>query len=166
MTLIRGESVFSLHYYNALYIMHRIATVTLFAGLCCFPQGHNFKQWTSNDSKAIMKVGMFLFYIWFIPTTSDINSRSIYLLLTGMSHPKWSVQSAHSLNSDIYCSRMSLMNKLSSRFRKSSIDSTTTVKSFRRKRWWHHSHSPSNTLWSTMSTWYTYLVPPIDYVYW
>ena len=63
MTLIRGESVFSLYYYNALYIMYRIATVTLFAGLRHFPHGHNFKQWTGNDSKALMKVKMFLFYI-------------------------------------------------------------------------------------------------------
>ncbi|KAG2135864.1 uncharacterized protein EDB93DRAFT_1242442 [Suillus bovinus] len=33
----------------------RIATVTPFLGLQQFPQGHSFKQWTGNDSKAPMK---------------------------------------------------------------------------------------------------------------
>ena len=27
-----------------------------FSGLHCFPQGRGFKQWTSNDTKALMKV--------------------------------------------------------------------------------------------------------------
>ena len=27
-----------------------------FSGLCCFPKGHGFKQWTGDDSKALMKV--------------------------------------------------------------------------------------------------------------
>ncbi|KAI6130725.1 hypothetical protein EDD16DRAFT_1689620 [Pisolithus croceorrhizus] len=33
-----------------------IATVTPFTGLCHFPQGQGFKQWTGDDSKALMKV--------------------------------------------------------------------------------------------------------------
>ncbi|KAF8546144.1 hypothetical protein OG21DRAFT_1377164, partial [Imleria badia] len=36
-------------------IDHRIAGVASFAGLWRFPQGRNFKQWTGNDSKALMK---------------------------------------------------------------------------------------------------------------
>ncbi|KAG1860759.1 hypothetical protein F4604DRAFT_1882540 [Suillus subluteus] len=37
-------------------IDHRIAVVAPFAGLRCFPQGRGFKQWTGDDSKALMKV--------------------------------------------------------------------------------------------------------------
>ena len=33
-----------------------IAAVPLFPGLCRFPDGHRFKQWTGDDSKALMKV--------------------------------------------------------------------------------------------------------------
>ncbi|KAG1815846.1 hypothetical protein DFJ58DRAFT_720308 [Suillus subalutaceus] len=35
---------------------HRVAAVVSFSGLQWFPQGRNFKQWTGNDSKALMKV--------------------------------------------------------------------------------------------------------------
>ncbi|KIM57144.1 hypothetical protein SCLCIDRAFT_131152, partial [Scleroderma citrinum Foug A] len=37
-------------------IDRRIAAVPPFPGLRHFPQGHGFKQWTGNDSKALMKV--------------------------------------------------------------------------------------------------------------
>ncbi|KAG1901072.1 uncharacterized protein F5891DRAFT_1128178 [Suillus fuscotomentosus] len=37
-------------------IDHRIASVAPFAGLRRFPQGRGFKQWTGDDSKALMKV--------------------------------------------------------------------------------------------------------------
>ena len=33
-----------------------IAAAPSFAGLRCFPQGRGFKQWTGDDSKALMKV--------------------------------------------------------------------------------------------------------------
>jgi hypothetical protein len=33
-----------------------IATVPSFPGLRRFPQGRKFKQWTGDDSKALMKV--------------------------------------------------------------------------------------------------------------
>ena len=36
--------------------MLRIAAVPPFPGLCRFPEGHGFKQWTGDDSKALMKV--------------------------------------------------------------------------------------------------------------
>ncbi|EIW51114.1 uncharacterized protein TRAVEDRAFT_137916, partial [Trametes versicolor FP-101664 SS1] len=36
-------------------IDRRIASVPAFPGLRRFPQGRNFKQWTGNDSKALMK---------------------------------------------------------------------------------------------------------------
>ncbi|KAG1734352.1 hypothetical protein EDD22DRAFT_982466 [Suillus occidentalis] len=34
----------------------KIAAVTSFAGLQCFPEGRGFKQWTGDDSKVLMKV--------------------------------------------------------------------------------------------------------------
>ena len=37
-------------------IDRRIAAVPLFPGLRRFPQGRGFKQWTGDDSKALMKV--------------------------------------------------------------------------------------------------------------
>ncbi|KAH7918242.1 hypothetical protein BV22DRAFT_1134733 [Leucogyrophana mollusca] len=37
-------------------IDHRIAAVAPCAGLRRFPEGHGFKQWTRDDSKALMKV--------------------------------------------------------------------------------------------------------------
>ncbi|KAI9439187.1 hypothetical protein H4582DRAFT_2111330 [Lactarius indigo] len=37
-------------------IDRRIALAPPFPGLCCFPQGRGFKQWTGDDSKALMKV--------------------------------------------------------------------------------------------------------------
>ncbi|KAG1855266.1 hypothetical protein F4604DRAFT_1883246 [Suillus subluteus] len=37
-------------------IDHQIAAALPFAGLCRFPQGHGFSQWTGDDSKALMKV--------------------------------------------------------------------------------------------------------------
>ncbi|KAL7283046.1 hypothetical protein ACG7TL_002470 [Trametes sanguinea] len=37
-------------------IDRRLAAVPCFPGLRRFPQGRNFKQWTGNDSKALMKV--------------------------------------------------------------------------------------------------------------
>ncbi|KAG1752172.1 hypothetical protein EDB19DRAFT_1903559 [Suillus lakei] len=37
-------------------IDRRISTVASFAGLRCFPEGRGFKQWTGDDSKALMKV--------------------------------------------------------------------------------------------------------------
>ena len=39
-------------------MFHRIAVAPPFSGLCHFAQGHSFKQWTGDDSKALMKVGL------------------------------------------------------------------------------------------------------------
>ena len=38
------------------YPLYSIAAVPPFAGLRRFPQGRGFKQWTGDDSKALMKV--------------------------------------------------------------------------------------------------------------
>ncbi|KAE9387543.1 hypothetical protein BT96DRAFT_981388 [Gymnopus androsaceus JB14] len=37
-------------------IDRRLAAVPAFPGLRCFPHGRRFKQWTGNDSKALMKI--------------------------------------------------------------------------------------------------------------
>ena len=37
-------------------IYYSIAAVPLFANLRRFPEGRGFKQWTGDDSKALMKV--------------------------------------------------------------------------------------------------------------
>ena len=43
--------------FKAFYIyQHRIACVPPFTGLRRFPQGQGFKQWTGDDSQALMKV--------------------------------------------------------------------------------------------------------------
>lgn len=43
-------------YFKFTYLLSRIAIVPPFAGLQRFPEGRNFKQWTGDDSKALMKV--------------------------------------------------------------------------------------------------------------
>ena len=40
---------------------HRIAAAPPFSGLRRFPQGRGFKQWTGDDSKALMKVCIYKF---------------------------------------------------------------------------------------------------------
>lgn len=41
-------------------MVNSIASVASFAGLRRFPQGQHFKQWTGDDSKALMKVSSFV----------------------------------------------------------------------------------------------------------
>lgn len=41
--------------------LDRIALAAPFCGLRRFPKGRGFKQWTGDDSKALMKVSLFLF---------------------------------------------------------------------------------------------------------
>jgi hypothetical protein len=38
------------------FFYDRIAAVPSFPGLRRFPEGRSFKQWTGDDSKALMKV--------------------------------------------------------------------------------------------------------------
>lgn len=45
-----------------LNIHRRIAAVPPFPGLRRFPEGRGFKQWTGDDSKALMKVR--LVFVW------------------------------------------------------------------------------------------------------
>ena len=44
-----------------LILPNRIAAVPPFPGLRRFPEVHGFKQWTSDDSKALMKVSIVTF---------------------------------------------------------------------------------------------------------
>jgi len=73
--------------------IYRIAAAPPFPGLRRFPQGRNFKQWTGDDSKALMKVSFrlvlseVLFYG--IHTGFRYTSRQYKV----MSHLKWSTHS-------------------------------------------------------------------------
>jgi len=58
----------------------RIAAAPLFPGLRRFPEGRGFKQWTGDDSKALMKVHLqYLIYPSLIEL-SVLRVRSTYLL--------------------------------------------------------------------------------------
>ena len=56
MTLIGGMPPLQFQFGLSDVWYSRIATIAPFAGLHCFPEGRHFKQWTRNDSKALMKV--------------------------------------------------------------------------------------------------------------
>jgi len=45
---------------NLVDLFLSIAAVPSFPGLRRFPEGRGFKQWTGDDSKALMKVGSIL----------------------------------------------------------------------------------------------------------
>ena len=48
--------IFQFSYQLIKMLVNRIATAPLFPNLRRFPQGRRFKQWTGDDSKALMKV--------------------------------------------------------------------------------------------------------------
>ncbi|KAH9168314.1 hypothetical protein EDB89DRAFT_1855662 [Lactarius sanguifluus] len=56
MTLTASESIRQKQCSPTHSLLFRIALAPPFPGLRCFPQGRGFKQWTGNDSKALMKV--------------------------------------------------------------------------------------------------------------
>ena len=63
MILIEGQSTWAAYrdYFLKLTVpIFRIAAVPLFPGLRRFPHGRRFKQWTGDDSKALMKVIYFI----------------------------------------------------------------------------------------------------------
>jgi len=51
-----GELVMSMRQTKLTRYFDRIANAPPFSGLRRFPKGRGFKQWTGNDSKALMKV--------------------------------------------------------------------------------------------------------------
>jgi len=65
MTLIAGMDVFKFSvgvmWFN---LSIRIAVAPSFSGLRHFHEGRNFKQWTGDDSKALMKV--FVHFMCFV----------------------------------------------------------------------------------------------------
>jgi hypothetical protein len=57
MTLTGGLSLFIIYQFIYKYLWStRIAAAPLFPNLRRFPHGRRFKQWTGDDSKALMKV--------------------------------------------------------------------------------------------------------------
>ena len=53
----KRQAQYKVTIFGPTYLLNRIAIVPPFAGLRRFPEGRNFKQWTGDDSKALMKVG-------------------------------------------------------------------------------------------------------------
>src|SRR6266852_6495192 len=53
-----------------------IAAAPSFPALRQFPQGRRFKQWTGNDSKALMKVSM---HVIMSPLLKQVYTRRVYL---------------------------------------------------------------------------------------
>jgi hypothetical protein len=60
-TSTNGMSFCHIYNVNTLTLI-RIAAVPSFPGLRRFPEGRGFKQWTGDDSKALMKVRAYLKY--------------------------------------------------------------------------------------------------------
>jgi hypothetical protein len=56
MILTVGSSPMQIPYIPFYILYHRISLAPHFAGLRRFPHGRHFKQWTGDDSKALMKV--------------------------------------------------------------------------------------------------------------
>ena len=74
-TLIIGKLAFISMLLRCLIVFRRIAAVASFTGLHRFPQGRNFKQWTGDDSKALMKVSD----LRFLQPVTKTNVRNIGL---------------------------------------------------------------------------------------
>jgi hypothetical protein len=75
----------------------RIAAVPPFPGLRRFPQGRNFKQWTGDDSKALMKVDSpYLRFLCIASTASDVNKLQQVILPALQGHvPRQMIASIH-----------------------------------------------------------------------
>ena len=54
--ILIGSEVYHTPVIPQIYSFNRIAIVPAFSGLRWFPEGRGFKQWTGDDSKALMKV--------------------------------------------------------------------------------------------------------------
>lgn len=66
---------------------YRIAAAPAFPGLRRFPEGRKFKQWTGDDSKALMKVSFYCIYVNFPSFDCDLmdaTCRYIYRPLSAM----------------------------------------------------------------------------------
>ncbi len=66
-----GVSYFLIYRFYILF-SYRIRAVPLFPGLRRFPEGRGYKQWTGDDSKALMKVSL-MFY----PSSPAYNSSGL-----------------------------------------------------------------------------------------
>ena len=102
---------------------HRISLALLFAGLCHFLQGQGFVQWTGDNSKALMKV-----HLWIILSCIWITHRFIYQLFKAMYLMKWSRLFKLSLTFVLLSDVMYMTTKASACYRMLSIISTNTMK--------------------------------------
>jgi len=108
-----------------LMIVHRsISAVPTFPGLRRFPDGHDFKQWTGDDSKALMKVGI---VSYLSNCANPVLNRCISQQLLAMSHRKWSNALRHLWTSAISYAAMPLQVIRSLQSRTHLHASTITV---------------------------------------
>jgi hypothetical protein len=101
-----------------------IAAAAPFAGLWRFPEGQIFKQWTGDDSKALMKV-TFALSTLFVAVLNI--RRSIFQQLKGMSLVGWFRLSRPFWNSAILLAKMSLILNLLQRCQMPWNISTSSV---------------------------------------
>lgn len=99
MTLIAGMcAAFVVSVVHSKFVKASLAAAPAFPGLCLFPQGRNFKQWTGNNSKALMKVCAFV-HSQSLCNANNHCFRSLFPLLPATSWPGWFSASWHSLTS-------------------------------------------------------------------
>ena len=87
MILTAGMPIFFFNMFlcNDDMFWHRIAAAPPFSELRRFPQGRGFKQWTGDDSKALMKVCEYIFQVGKIATYQRLGISSCYRKL----HTPW-----------------------------------------------------------------------------
>src|SRR5882724_2245141 len=103
-SLLRNQSAVVL-----IILLSSIAAAAPFAGLRRFPEGRRFKQWTGDDSKALMKV----IFALSTPFVAVLNiCRSIFRQLKGTSLVRWFRLSGPFWNSVILLAKMSLIPNL------------------------------------------------------
>lgn len=105
------------------YIFFSISAVPPFPGLRRFPDGRDFKQWTGDDSKALMKVTVLFYYR---NTHLNYTYRFIFLQLLDMYLQIWSNASRHSLTSVTLCDVMLYLQRTLTVLKIHLHDSITT----------------------------------------
>ena len=138
-----------------------IAIVPPFAGLRRFPQGRGFKQWTGDDSKALMKVSKSFFKRDF----PNILSRSTCQPLKAMYHRRWCALSVLFLNFVTSHDETSMTHKVSKTYETHSADFTSIVPSSKQRESVKRVAIPrDNTLLFITPNISAILAPPTDYV--
>ena len=147
MKLTGGTHLIISHYH--VYIsLGRIALVPHFPGLRHFKQGRNFKQWTGDDSRALMKVNCLIISFIF---TFIYGCRFSSLLLRDMCPQTWLGLSMHTLISVTWSDATSWMERAWIKLTIPFVVSINIGKFFKRQvsEPWHQkaSHYHDNMPW-------------------